>query len=312
MSNSKNSLTRVQRPSPLMDPEAFNHIFRVGKLLALSPLFPEHLRKGKPDEAAANGALVMNMAHRLNEDPLTVAQNIYFVGGKPGWSASYMISKANQHQVFENPIAWEYEGEGDDLVVTAYGIMASTGKRVEATASMAMAKAEGWTKNTKYESMPKQMLSYRSATSLIRLYCPEVMVGIPSTIEIDGGMKDVTPDDSFHIEPTLKKAAKNVEEAETIGDEGEAKEEEKADAPVVNEADEPEAEEEKAEDKPISEDEIEWAFGAVEADLTSSPEAKDEILKFHKGGHLALLKKHAPEKYKSLMEWPVPESEAAE
>lgn len=76
-------------------------------------------------------------------------------------------------------------------------MMASTGKRVQVTMSMDTAKKEGWTSNKKYQSMPEQMLRYRSATALIRLYCPEVMVGIPSVVEIettpDTGMRDVTP-----------------------------------------------------------------------------------------------------------------------
>ena len=189
-----NALTTVKPASLLMDVEAFGHMQRVAKILAMSPLFPEHLRKGSQENAIANGVLVLNMAARLNEDPLTVAQNIYFVGGKPGWGASYMISKANQHGVFRNPIDWDIKGKGEDLAVTAFGELKATGKRVQVTCDMKMAKAEGWTKNAKYQSMPEQMLRYRSATFLIRLYCPEVMVGVPAAIENELSMKDVTPD----------------------------------------------------------------------------------------------------------------------
>lgn len=189
-----NALTTMKPMSLLMDVEAFSHMQRVAKILAMSPLFPEHLRKGSQENAIANGVLVLNMAARLNEDPLTVAQNIYFVGGKPGWGASYMISKANQHGVFRNPIDWDIKGKGDDLAVTAFGELKATGKRVQVTCDMKMAKAEGWTKNAKYQSMPEQMLRYRSATFLIRLYCPEVMVGVPAAIENELAMKDVTPD----------------------------------------------------------------------------------------------------------------------
>lgn len=178
----------------LMDPAKFDHMVRVGRMLGMSPLVPKHLREGGPDAATANGVLVLNMAERLGEDPLTVAQNIYFVNGSPGWNATYMISKANQHGVFLNPIDWEISGAGDDLKVTAYGVLSATDKRVEVSASMEMAKAEGWTRNSKYKSMPEQMLRYRSATMLIRLYCPEVMVGVPSVVELDDSQfRDVTP-----------------------------------------------------------------------------------------------------------------------
>lgn len=179
--------------SLLMDPVRFDHLQRVGKMLALSPLFPEHLRKGGLEAAVANGALVLNMAHRLNEDPLTVAQNIYFVGGRPGWNTTYMIGKANQAGVFRDPIDWEITGEGESLSVTAFGILARTGKRVEVTLDWEVAKKEGWTKNPKYQSIPEQMFRYRTAAFLIRLYCPEVMIGLPTQIEQELEMRDITP-----------------------------------------------------------------------------------------------------------------------
>lgn len=190
-----NTLPAIAKPlSLLMDPTSFEHLQRVGKMLALSPLFPEHLRKGSQESAIANGVLVMNMAARLGEDPLSVAQNIYFVSGKPGWSSSYMISKANQHGVFKNPIDWDIKGSGDTLSVTAFAELAATGRTVKVTCDMKMAKAEGWTSNKKYQTMPEQMLRYRSAAFLIRLYCPEVMVGVPAQVEVEfETMRDVTP-----------------------------------------------------------------------------------------------------------------------
>jgi hypothetical protein len=186
--------------SLLMDPVRFDHLQRVGKMLALSPLFPEHLRKGGLEQSIANAVLVLNMANRLNEDPLTVGQNIYFVGGKPGWSTSYMIGKVRQHGVFRDPIDWEYSGSADSLSVTAFAVLSSTGRKVSFTCDMAMAKAEGWTKNPKYQSMPKVMLSYRSAAFLIRLYCPDVMIGVPMAVENElVSMRDVSPDDAPQV-----------------------------------------------------------------------------------------------------------------
>lgn len=179
--------------SMLMDVQKFEHMVRVAKIFAVSPLFPAHLRGGAQDIGIANAVLVLNMAFRLNEDPLAVAQNIYFVGGKPGWNTSYCIAKANQHGVFRDPIDWEITGNGDSLSVVAFGILSGTGKKVSVKCDMAMAKAEGWTKNAKYTSMPEQMLRYRSAAFLIRLYCPEVMIGVPSAVELELESRDVTP-----------------------------------------------------------------------------------------------------------------------
>lgn len=202
----------------LMDEGKFAHMQRVGAMLAVSPLFPEHLRKGSQQIAVANAVLVLNMASRLNEDPLTVGQNIYFVGGKPGWSSSYMIAKANQHGVFRDPIDWNVKGSGDTLAVEAFGVLTATGKRVAVTCDMKMAKAEGWTNNKKYTSMPEQMLRYRSATFLIRLYCPEVMVGVPTTVELELGMRDVTPDygPSENLTGAEQAVESTAQDAETI------------------------------------------------------------------------------------------------
>lgn len=225
----------------IMDPAQFDHMQRVGKMLALSPLFPEHLRKGGIETGIANGVLVINMAMRLREDPLTVAQNIYFVGGKPGWMTTYLIAKANQHGVFDGPIEWKTEGAGDALSVTAYATMSRTGRVVSVTCDMKLAKAEGWTSNKKYSTMPEQMLRYRSATWLIRLYCPEILVGVPPAIDNELPMRDVTPDDV-----TPRRAAPAAQPAVTAEPEqtvevidaetGEVTEEEKAGEPEPEEA----------------------------------------------------------------------------
>lgn len=236
---------------PLMDEAAFAQMQRVGSMLAMSPLFPDHLRKGSKEEAIANGTLVMNMAVRLNEDPLTIAQNIFFVSGKPSWSSSYMIGKANQHGVFRDPISWDISGEGDDLSVTAYAVVAATGKRVEATCDMAMAKAENWVKNPKYKSMPVQMLRYRSATFLIRLYAPEVMVGIPSQVEVELGMKDITPTEYAEAKVAESKPEpEKPQDAEIIEDEPKPK----ADKPKAETKAKGKEPEPKSDDKAASED----------------------------------------------------------
>lgn len=178
----------------LMDPDRFAHVQRVAQMMANSALFPEHLRKGGEKQAVANAVLVFDMAFRMNENPLTVAQNIYFVGGKPGWMTTYMIARANQSGVFTDQIEWEVKGKGEDLSVTAFATLAKSGRRAEVMVDMAMAKAEGWTSNKKYQTMPERMLRWRSATALIRLYAPEVMIGMPSQIELEtGDIRDITP-----------------------------------------------------------------------------------------------------------------------
>lgn len=279
--------TAVATESPLallLDPARFEHLHRVAQMLASSALFPAHLKNGDKVQSTANAMLVLNMANRLHEDPLTVAQNIYFVGGKPGWNTTYMISKANMHGVFRGPIDWDVTGAGDDLSVTAFAILAGTDRRVQATCGMAMARKEGWVKNAKYQSMPEQMLRYRSAAFLIRLYCPEVMIGIPAAVEVEmSSMRDVTPSDAEEAQAaaseapaaqpeTPKRRAAARPAAPATNDKPTAPEAE------IVEAEEPADTEEKPapQEDPVEED-VEGAAATEEApkaDAATNPEAQ--------------------------------------
>ncbi|KKN03261.1 hypothetical protein LCGC14_1109270, partial [marine sediment metagenome] len=168
----------------------FNHAYRLAKMLAGSKLVPKHMQG-----EAENCMIAVLIADRLGEDPLTVCQNIVIVSGTAGWKSQYMIARANRSDVFSSRINWRTEGEGGSLVVWAYATLADSGEEVEAATSMAMAKAEGWTRNHKYSSMPEHMLKWRSAAFLVRLYAPDVMLGYSTAEEIE--TLDVTP-----VQPT--------------------------------------------------------------------------------------------------------------
>ena len=49
---------------------------------------------------------------------------------------------------------------------------------------MAMVKAEGWITNSKWKSMPEQMLAYRAAAFFARVYCPESLMGLQTYEEV--------------------------------------------------------------------------------------------------------------------------------
>ena len=134
---------------------------------------------------AANCFVALDMANRMGASPMEIMQNIYVVHGTPGFSAKYAIGMANKSGVFKGPIHFEEKGTGDNVSVTAYAIVRETGERVEFTATMAMAKAEGWTKNPKYKTMGAYMLRLRAATLLIRTTCPEVLLGMQTADEVE-------------------------------------------------------------------------------------------------------------------------------
>lgn len=210
-----NALTTVNRNdgagalSYLTDASSFEHIWRVGKAFASSRMVPAHFQ-GKPEDCF----VALQMAMQLGVNPLLALQNITVISGRPGFNAQFAISLANQRGPFTGPITWSSKGKGAELAVTAKAVIAATGETVEVTVDMGMAVAEGWTKNPKYKSIPEQMLRYRSATWLIRLYCPEVLMGFSSTEELQdmttvqrAEVKDVTPVKVASLEDLNQKIA---------------------------------------------------------------------------------------------------------
>jgi len=172
-------------------PDSFEHAQRVAKVFAQSALVPQHFHN-----KVADCLIAYQVAKRLNEDPLAIMQNMFVVHGRPGWSTSYMIARANKSGIFRGPIRWKSEGKGDDLEVRAIANLADGGEQVDVSVSLKMAKAEGWTKNSKYATMGEHMLRWRSAAMLIRLFAPEIMLGFQVIEEIEpppAEPRDVTP-----------------------------------------------------------------------------------------------------------------------
>ena len=54
---------------------------------------------------------------------------------------------------------------------------------------MAMAKAEGWLANSKWRTMPEQMLAYRAAAFFARVHCPDLLMGV----QVEGEPEDSRP-----------------------------------------------------------------------------------------------------------------------
>lgn len=167
---------------------------RQARMFAMSPLIPEHLRKGPPEVAMSNCYIALTLAEAMGEVPLIVMQNIHVVNGKAGFASQYMIARANSSGVFKGRIDWRIDRSNpQNLSVTAFAFLKETGDEVSVTCDMAMAVAEGWTKNPKYKSMPEVMLRYRSAAFLVRFYAPDVMLGYQTVEEVSDVAMAVEP-----------------------------------------------------------------------------------------------------------------------
>lgn len=220
----------VERPDadPLTSPAAYRHALELAHTLSQSQLIPKNFQ-GKP----ADVFMAMLLARRMGEDVFTVLNNVHFVGNKPGWSASFMIARANQSGIFSTPLTWETTGAGEDLAVTCSATLAKTGQVVRRTASMRMARAEQWTKNPKYnlQGLAEQMLAYRSSTLLLRLYAPQILLGLHTDDEWEDVAasrgQSITYEEPEHIVPSSPPAParRSISAAQTLpGGEGRAPE----------------------------------------------------------------------------------------
>jgi hypothetical protein len=172
--------------------EMMDKAWKFSLIISKSDFIPTHYRN-KPE----NCFIAVQTAFRMNIDPMLVMNNTFVVSGKLGMSTAFALSLTNQSNIFKGPFDYITEGEGNDMKVTAKAVIAKTGKEVSATVTMKMAMDEGWTRNSKYKTMPEHMLIYRAATFLIRRYCPEVINGMHTVEELEdvkaADTKDITP-----------------------------------------------------------------------------------------------------------------------
>lgn len=163
--------------------EGFELAQRAARLLSTSSLVPKEYQGN-----IANCVIALNMANRMQSDPLMVMQNLYIVHGRPGWSSQFLISTFNASGRFS---ALRYEWVGDEgkdsWGCRAWAIEKETGEKlVGSTVTIGLAKKEGWYSKTgsKWQTMPQQMLMYRAASWFIRAYAPEIAMGMHTAEEL--------------------------------------------------------------------------------------------------------------------------------
>ena len=172
--------------------DSFEFAQRQAKSLCESNLVPISYQgqKGLP-----NCLVALEMSKRMNLSPLTVMQNLNIIHGRPTWSAQFISSQIMGCGRFEN-FDYLVKGEGETLEVQCIAKRIADQKLIKGTAvSMKMARLEGWTKNSKYTSMPELMLRNRAATFFGRQYIPDLLLGVQTSEEVvDIQPLDVTPE----------------------------------------------------------------------------------------------------------------------
>ena len=224
--------SRNDAPMSLTTGAGFDQLQRVAKALCASTLVPVQYRAfverkeygqvvgHDPNPAGLPNCIVaLNMAQRMNADPLLVMQNLHIIEGRPSWSSPFIIAAINHCGRF-SPLRFELGEPGEPQEITydstewvkpagggkkqrrditkkatiqhrtcrAWVIEKETGDRLDGpTVSIQMAIDEGWlTKNgSKWLTMPEVMLRYRAASLFGRLYAPELLMGLQSQEEAE-------------------------------------------------------------------------------------------------------------------------------
>lgn len=174
--------------------DAFNQTLRMAQMLSQSSLVPQNYQ-GKPQDCF----IAIDIASRLGCSPIYVMQNLYVVKGKPSWAGQACMAIIMASNRFTN-VRLCYVGKPgqDDRGCYIKATRLCDGEEVTGTVvTLGMAKAEGWTSNSKWRNMSEQMLGYRAASFFARLHCPDALMGLQTDdeiVDVDASKKSTLTD----------------------------------------------------------------------------------------------------------------------
>lgn len=180
------------------DANHFATMQRVCTLFAASELVPAMYRVSETnprEKAIANCMIAIETAQRIGASPLMVMQNMYIVHGQPAWSSKFLIATVNACGRYAS-IKYKMNNLGmvkfnnadvENWECIAYTCEKGSDEVLESIpVTVAMAISEGWygKNGSKWKTIPKLMLQYRSATFWTRAYAPELSMGLKSDDEV--------------------------------------------------------------------------------------------------------------------------------
>jgi hypothetical protein len=165
----------------LIDANSFELVQRCAKMFASSQLIPKHYQGN-----VADCAIALMTAHRMQVDPMFFMQHSNVIHGKISIDGQLAIATLRRRY---QKVAFNYLGQGDTRACECIAVDAE-GNEFRNSIDVGLAKKMGWwEKNPLWRNLTDQMLAYRSAALLARLYCPDVMAGMPledEILDVDG------------------------------------------------------------------------------------------------------------------------------
>ena len=172
----QSALTTTSAKSVYSSIQSFESAQRIAASLADSALVPNTYRG---QQGLPNCIVAIEIANRMGMSPFQVMQNLNVIHGRPSWSSQFIIGLIQGCGRFES---FTYSEKTDSC--QCFAILKTTGEQVSGPKiTLDMAKREGWTKNTKWSTMPQTMLRYRAASAFGRFHIPDLILGIQSVEE---------------------------------------------------------------------------------------------------------------------------------
>jgi hypothetical protein len=178
---------------------AFEAAQRMAQALCTSSMVPTEYRG---QQGLSNSLIALEIAARMGLSPLVVMQNMTPIHGKPTWSSSFLIATVNASGRF-TPLRFVFDDKDQPSRCYAVASDKASGEVLEGeTISVEMAKREGWwsrpdrygKETSKWQSMTGQMLRYRAAAFWVKVYCPEISLGL------------MTQDEAADVQPVVVEA----------------------------------------------------------------------------------------------------------
>jgi len=160
----------------MFQPTNMGEAMELAKLMASSNFVPPHLRNKAGDCLA-----VVMQASRWAMDVFSVASKSYFVSDRIAYEAQLVNAVINSSGVLDGRLKFDWQGEGNDLVVTVSGKIKGEPdikKRRVAIKNITTRNSPLWKQD------PEQQIGYYASRAWVRLHAPEVLMGVYTPDEI--------------------------------------------------------------------------------------------------------------------------------
>ena len=145
---------------------------QLAKALSTTAFVPKHFQGNASDATAA-----IILGDELGLSPISALRSIYVIGGQPALYARTMVALVMSH----GHRIWTVEDT--PTKVTVAGQRRGSDRVEQITWTIDRARKAGYTSNAKYNTDPQAMLYARAAGDVARRIAPDVLAGVPYTVE---------------------------------------------------------------------------------------------------------------------------------